>query len=71
MTWRDTPRRGLPEPRRRGLRWEGSPRQSEDGWCPATTVFNGLICECAKRAGHRGDHEDLDGVCWSEDLADY
>ncbi len=54
MGWRDEPGRGLPE----------------DGWCPATTVLDGLICGCAKRSGHRGAHADTDGVRWSDDLAD-
>jgi hypothetical protein len=63
------------EPTRRQIdRWSGggARRRSDDGLCLAMTKFRDTpILECALRAGHRGDHRDVDGITWSEEEAIY
>jgi hypothetical protein len=35
------------------------------------TKYDGLIAECAKRTGHEGMHQDVDGVRWTDDVSTY
>jgi hypothetical protein len=67
MGWRDGPS-GDDHPHLDRL--PSSKPRNENDTCTATTRYMGYT-ECVLPEGHRGDHEDVEGVTWPDEDAIY
>jgi hypothetical protein len=67
MGWHDGPS-GDAHPHLDNL--PSSRRRNQNNTCTATTRYAGYT-ECVLPGGHRGDHEDEEGVRWPDEEAIY